>query len=319
MLWLQCAVDGVFENLFVPSGTQMPCYTPLQAYRSRRDGSVIFVERGDCDSLQLPCGQCIGCRLERSRVWAVRIMHEAQLYRENQFLTLTYDDAHLPEHGQLVYKHFQDFLKRYRKHVAPSKIRFFAAGEYGDTTKRPHYHACIFNHFFSDAKPVRQLTPTHKYYTSEALTKLWGKGNCTIGLLTFESAAYVARYCLKKVTGKPAKDHYLNLDQLTGELVQMEPEHCRMSLKPGIGTGWYNNYKSDIYPSDEVIMNGKTMSVPRYYDKRYQKESAIEMEALKFARDQKSRANYLDNTPERLAVKEQVTQARSDLNKRKLS
>ncbi len=132
----------------------MPCYHPLSAFQCA-DGSIVFHERrwyNTVKTLSLPCGQCIGCRLERSRQWAMRCMHEAQLHENNCFITLTYDNTHLPSDGSLHYKDFQLFIKRLRKKFGNTRIRYYMAGEYGENFGRPHFHACIFGHDFHDKK-----------------------------------------------------------------------------------------------------------------------------------------------------------------------
>ena len=226
----------------------MTCYTPINAFRSPRltDAgklSISFTPKtGYADlPIKLPCGQCIGCRLERSRQWATRCMHEAQLHEENMFLTLTYDDEHLPR--SISKREMQLFLKRLRKSLPSKKISYVYCGEYGDKTQRPHYHALIFGHRFDDCK-IHSKTKNGQYlYTSEKLQNLWQKGHCLIGSVTFESAAYVARYCLKKITGKNADKAYERLDPQTGEIYQITPEFFQPSLKPAIGLRWLKNIK----------------------------------------------------------------------------
>lgn len=182
------------------------CVCPLSAWQTE-SGAIVFAERGNIRrSLTLPCGQCIECRLERSRQWGVRIMHEASLHDANSFVTLTYNDENLPHDGGLVYRHFQLFMHRLRKRV-PSKIRFFMCGEYGENFGRPHFHACIFGLDFVD-KTLWQVRNGVKLYRSKKLESLWEFGYSSIGTVTFESAAYVARYIMKKVTGDAAETHY---------------------------------------------------------------------------------------------------------------
>jgi len=172
----------------------MPCRDPLKGYRSRERNpsgkrSIVFSAReGFHDQpVNLPCGQCIFCRLERSRQWAIRCIHEAKLHEENCFITLTYSDQHLPSHGGLVLSHFQDFMKRLRFKFSHIPIRFFHCGEYGERSSRPHYHALIFGLDFVDKYHYRTVND-QKYYRSPTLERLWDKGNSMIGDLTFESA-----------------------------------------------------------------------------------------------------------------------------------
>lgn len=296
----------------------MPCYHPLPAFRSPA-GDITFNVAGFLKpNLQLPCGRCIGCRLERSRQWAVRIMHEAQLHKQNCFVTLTYDAEHLPADLSLDYRHVQGFLKRYRKQIYPKFIRYFVAGEYGDKRQRPHYHAIIFGHLPDDLR-LHSKTGGNELYTSEFLSQCWGFGFVSIGALTFQSAAYVARYVVKKVTGPQADRHYEMVDPLTGELTKRMPEFCRMSLKPGIGAGWYAKFKGDVFPHDYVVTRGSKNKPPRYYDKLLEREDPDLMQSIKDSRAERAKDRQDDFTAERLAVKETVDQRRvSDFLKRKL-
>ncbi|WNK13598.1 MAG: replication initiator protein [Microvirus sp.] len=292
----------------------MPCYHPLRAFRLE-DGSITFVERGRLDgSLELPCGQCIGCRLERSRQWAIRCVHEASLHKQNIFLTLTYRDDALPAYGSLSYRHVQLFLKRLRRHIAPMKVRFFCAGEYGEELRRPHYHMCLFGWSPSDPYPVAK-----DLYSSKLLEQLWPHGHASFGEVTFASAGYVARYCLKKINGKDARHHYeAGIDPTTGEVITLEKEFAHMSLKPGIGAGWFKKYSTEVYPFDEIIINGKPVKPPKYYDKLFDKIPFNDLDQVRAQRELDAYNLRSDNTSERLAVKEQVTTARSNLSKRKL-
>lgn len=286
----------------------MPCYFPLTAYR-RPGGGISFSDKigyKDCP-VQLPCNQCIGCRLERSRQWALRCMHETTLHDENCYLTLTYNDENLPYGGSLNLKDFQLFMKRYRKSIK-QKIKFFHCGEYGEELSRPHYHAIIFGHDFHDKKHHKTINE-NPLYISETLDKLWGMGHCTIGAATFDSAAYCARYILKKVTGDKAQQHYTKTDPYTGEVFELKPEYCTMSRGEGIGKGWFNKYHTDIYPRDEVIVKGKRCQPPKYYDTQFEKMDQEGLIKIKSERIKKSKQHTENNTPERLAVREKVKQA----------
>lgn len=286
----------------------MPCYRPLQAWRQRGNDpgqpKITFTKHDDmATGIQLPCGQCIGCRLERSRRWAVRIMHEAQQHEANSFLTLTYDDDQLPKDGSLNKEHFQLFMKRLRRRSS-SPLRFFHCGEYGDENLRPHYHACIFGDDFLDDRVQDKITQAgDKLYTSKRLSEVWTYGYSWIGALTFESAAYVARYCLKKVTGKKAEAHYAG----------RTPEYVTMSRRPGIGADWFLRYSREVYPSDSVVMRGKEMMPPPYYDKLLEKTDPRLYEAIKKERasEQLSPSDcdyeqWVEHFGTRLRVKEEV-------------
>ena len=166
---------------------------------------------------KLPCGQCVGCRLERSRQWAIRCMHEAQMHEDNCFITLTFNPESLDDRSNpwsLDVRDFQLFMKRLRKKYGAG-IRFYHCGEYGELNKRPHYHACIFGFDFPDKRLWKVTNSGHRLYISESLDELWPFGFCTIGNVTFESAAYVARYIMKKVNGDAAADHYEWIDEDT--------------------------------------------------------------------------------------------------------
>jgi len=293
----------------------MPCYNPLQGWRSKVANvsgkrSIVFNRNQGFEDLkiELPCGQCIGCRLEYSRQWAIRCVHESQMYDQNCFITLTYDDVNVPHDGSLNKKHFQDFMKRLRKHYKANKdnpIRYYHCGEYGETFNRPHYHACLFNHDFTD-KVLWQTKNNCRLYTSDALSKLWPYGYSIIGDVTFDSAAYVARYIAKKVTGKLADDHYQG----------RQPEYCTMSRRPGIGKAWYDKYKSDLFPHDKTIIKGKEVPIPKFYYTLHDLDDPSLNQQLKFKR-KKCAEQKGDNSIRRLRVKEKCKEAQiKTLNRR---
>jgi len=261
--------------------------------------------------MTVSCGQCIGCRLERSRQWAVRCMHEASQHSENSFLTLTYRDLSLPEGGTLVKRDFQNFMKRLRKKYSGRKVRFFHCGEYGDSLGRPHYHALLFGLDFEDKLLHKKSNSGDDIFTSKILDSVWQLGHAYIGSVTFESAAYVARYCLKKRTGHSADEHYEFIDPDTGEVFNRQPEYITMSLKPGIGAGWFDNFKSDVFPNDEVIVNGLKVKPPRYYVRRLS-----EPELILLRKKRLGTFNRADQTPERLIAREAVAVAKNGLFKR---
>lgn len=308
----------------------MPCYHPISAYRPRAGGPILFVERGDCDPLQIACGQCRGCRLERSRQWAVRCMHEAQMHECNCFVTFTYDDEHVPAGGVLVYRHFQDFIRKLRKvFKKKGNISYYVAGEYGEEPKkplwwrlvdgipvgRPHFHALLFGIDFNDKFYWRQSPAGFKLFRSSALEQVWTFGGCEIGSVSFESAAYCARYVMKKMNGDRAETHYRVVD-VDGEVYARPPEFNRMSLKPAIGLRWLEKYHSDVYPDGKVVVRGVRRNAPRYYDKKYisvDEERAAELAVLRY---NEAKPFAADNTIERLAAKEIVAEAREKMLKR---
>lgn len=300
----------------------MPCYKPLQGYRSRTVNasgkrSIVFSpQEGYADlPVEVACGQCIGCRLERSRQWAVRCVHEAQLHEQNMFVTLTYDNKHLPADGSVHVEDFQAFMKRYRKRFG--KVRYFHCGEYGEETRRPHYHALIFGHRLPDLRIHKQM-PYGPLYTSALLEQVWGQGLCTVGEVTFDSAAYVARYVMKKVTGEQAERHYESVDTETGEIGRVFPEYVTMSRRPGIGADWLKQFGDDVYPHDYVVVNGVKVSPVRFYDRKYQEENPEEYKKIKYARLARAGKNWANNTPERLRTREVCATAKLSLKKRNI-
>lgn len=254
----------------------MPCYYPVGTYDL--DGAVCY----------RPCGGCIGCRLDYSRSWQIRCQHESTMHDENSFVTLTYNDENLPKNQSLQKKDIVNFIKRLRKELYPKQIRFFGGGEYGNKLDRPHYHLLIFGHQFDDTevfqggkyhfkRNFRKNNDQNTIYTSKKLEKIWGKGFITIGEATFESAGYVARYSIKKITGKLAPFHYYGI----------QPEYAFMSRMPGIGKKWIEKYLSDVYPKDFLTINGIKFQPPLYYDNYYKQVNPEGYQKLKQRRKEK--------------------------------
>lgn len=268
------------------------------------------------------------------------------MHRYKSFVTLTYDDKHLPTDRSLNYRHYQLFMKKLRKAVpprpkgceagggtnnhnnsskiaddAPQKtvarhlltegtIRFYMGGEYGDQYGRPHYHAILFGVEFADRVYHGKTPAGSKIYISETLDKLWGKGYASIGDVTFESAAYVARYIMAKRTGDGEKHYYNIIDPETGEIHKRKKEFNNMSRRPGIGAAWMEKYHSDIYTTGKAVVRNAKTNPPRYYDKIYKKIDELALEGIQYARLVEAMAQAHDNTPERLLVKEEVQKAR---------
>lgn len=283
----------------------MTCYHPLPAFRTAT--GITFKERSGEDhigTIEIPCGQCVGCRMRRAEEWSLRVMHEASLYKHNCFVTLTYGRDCLPENGSLCYEDFQLFMKRLRFHFRGRTIRFYMCGEYGDGGGRPHYHACLFNVDFPDQVPAGKSKSGEIYYKSELLARLWGHGIVSVQPLVRETAGYCARYIMKKALGKNAASAYERVNE-DGEVLQLEPEFARMSLRPGIGSGWFERYVSDVYPLDAVVADGVRHRVPRTYD-RWAKRAGLDLDEIEFERQKRARAAFADNTDERRQVREVV-------------
>lgn len=313
----------------------MACFHPRRGLRCA-GGQLRFPRTGIPLALQgndlvvtVSCKQCRGCRLEYSRQWAVRLSHENKAHKLSSFVTLTYSDDHLPENGGLVLEHVQSFLGKLRKHMDRShtgpppspKLRYFHCGEYGDTKGRPHYHFLLFGIDFHEDREKHKVVRGNQLYTSETLAKLWGKGDVkqqTIGSVTYQSSAYVARYIFKKINGDPAKEHYETVNTSTGEVYQVKPEYCTMSRRPGIGSLWIKTYHSDVYPSDEVSINGKHARPPSYYDTQYEIIDPKSLERVKLRRITKAKKHASNNSPARLRVREQCQIKKTERLKRTL-
>lgn len=325
----------------------MPCFKPINAWRSKtlnENGKrpIVFNIRDAYLDMPItvPCGKCIGCRLEKSRQWAIRCMHEASLYEDNCFITLTFKNSNLPKDGSLDVEIFQRFMKRLRrrcegtsqvwnekkqKYINP--IRVFYCGEYGTVCKncskskilcecgnfvkalgRPHFHACIFNYDFKD-KYAWSRRNGHTYYRSDLLEDLWNyQGHCIIGDLTFESAGYTARYVTKKLDGKLALDtnHYFShWDNETGEMIEKVKEFAQQSRNPGLARWWYDKFKGDVYPEDCVVVNGKKVKPPKFYDRLLEEEHPTDYLLIKSERKSKAEQKS-DESLERIIVREEI-------------
>ena len=237
------------------------------------------------------------------------------LHEQNCFISLTFDDKWLPDSFSVEKREWQLFAKRLRKKLGSKKIRFLSSGEYGDESYRPHYHALIFGHDWPDKKIWKRNKDGSYLYTSEQLSSVWPYGLATSGAVTYKSAAYVARYVLKKMGGELAADHYLRVHPLTGKLVQVQPEFATHSNKPGLGSGWFDKFKSDAFPSDFIMVDDKKHSVPRYYTQKLKEHEAKQIKRRRMAKAVKKKA---DQTPARLKVREEVFAGRIKLLKRSL-
>lgn len=225
----------------------------------------------------VPCGQCLGCRLDWAADWSVRCEKEAKMWPHNCFITLTYNDDELPvgatTRSTVSKREWVLFMKRLRKEYGEG-IRFFATGEYGDKNDRAHYHALLFNHHFPDQLHWR-VHHGHQLYRSPTLERLWPYGFSTIGNVTYQTANYVARYVVKKLRGSIAAREYLDRD----------PPFCLMSRNPGIGASWLDKHSSDVYPGGSIIYGeNKQRRAPRYFDKLHSREKPFEVATAKGAR-----------------------------------
>lgn len=242
----------------------------------------------------------------------MRCMSERQLHDEAMFLTLTFSDTHLPAGGSLDHRLFQLFMKRLRKH-AKKKISFYMCGEYGPELGRPHFHACVFGFRFADCVRFKKVS-TGVLYRSPTLEKLWPLGHSSIGDVTYESAAYVARYVCEKITGDSAVGWYQRVDPVTGEIHELVPEYNRMSLRPPIGANWMRLFWQDVGADGTMVYQGKEKKIPKYFERMM--KSLAQFEDLEYRRELQARLCSSEATDERLAVAETVAKARLSLGKR---
>ncbi len=312
----------------------MACYSPLKGYRDPISNGLVFYKTST--PLSVACGQCLGCRIDRTFVWAMRIVHEAHLHERNCFITLTYrneeectaeerrDGYYVPKDYSLNKTHFKLFIKRLRKKYKNEKIKYFHCGEYGDENLRPHYHACLFNCSFEDQQ-IYDNTEGRGLYSSATLEKLWRYGFSTVAELNFATASYTAGYILKKITGKKALDTYLRSDDY-GEAFWVTAPYTTMSTGNkkgkhlGIGAKFYEKYKKDFFPSDESPIPGKGIykKVPRYYQNILEGTEPGLLGLVKEKRAEFIRKHAADFTPERLKDKYNCACAAQQRKKRTL-
>lgn len=267
------------------------------------------------DTKEIICGQCIECRIRKAQEDSQRCMAEAQTSEHDcYFLTLTYDDEHLPEpilsfpyhdvpgevHDKPVLcsplkkKDFQDWIKRFRMQLERKQgfkgVRYFYCGEYGSQSNRPHMHVLLFNVDLPDLEVAftRSLTSGKdiKYFQSKFVSDSWGQGFVSISPLTWENIAYTCRYVMKKKTGKHSEAY---LKKCFEAQVQPVPyEFTNRSTKPALGRAYYEEHKDFIHEFDKVLMpNGKELKPAKYYDKLYDLEDPEAMAAIKLLRERK--------------------------------
>lgn len=300
----------------------MTCFHPLRAYKSlavnpetKKHGIVFQSTKAliEGSSFNLPCGQCRGCRMDLARDRAVRCMHEAQMHGRSCFVTLTYGAEHVPRDYSIRKRDLQLFHMRCQEFFGPGKS-YNGVGEYGDTDGRPHYHSLLFGIDFSEDRKRWTKRNGHQTWRSDKLEELWPFGHCEIGSVTPQSAGYCARYSMKKVTGLRADDHYFRVSPVDGELHRVEAEFCLSSRRPAVGLRWLRRYKSDVFPSDFVVVDGTPVPVPKYYQLKL---AEVERSVLKRNRLRKDFADLparhrrkADRTKARLLVREEVAAAR---------
>lgn len=280
----------------------MTCTRPIGAYRAP-GGSIAFSSKAGYGDrpLTLPCGKCLSCRQRKAQEWAVRCAHESQLHESSLFVTLTYSDDHLPADGGLDHSHFREFMRRARRRWG--RLRYFMCGEYGEQYGRPHYHALVFGAPVPrDRMEIESKSEAHRLWRSEEIDDLWRLGAAPFGSVTFASACYAAQYTLEKLG-------------LPGAYGDRRPPYCTMPRRPGIGSGWFEKFGGDVYPSDQVVLEGQKFRPPRYYDLKLPEP---ELEQLKERRARRALEGAEHKTPRRLRDREKVAEARAALAGRHL-
>lgn len=298
------------------------CSSPRDAWKSAEGGRLSFHEKRGFDiAVRLPCGQCMPCRVSKRNAWMVRCrMEQAAASGDSSFVTLTYDDDHLPPGGSVLPRDRSLFLERLRKEVLAlgfPALRYYGCDEYGPETFRPHYHILFFGFWPPDAVKVHSRSP---YWSSVLLSDVWGKGQVSVGTVTDASIGYVSAHNVDKLTGPKAAAAYSRVDPDTGEVVELLPPRTFMSRRPGIGAPFLARFASDVMnPSQDfyVLPGGATAGIPRYIANRIafldsrlatDRETSRQLEAL-------SPERQWDSSPARLKVREAVLIARTNFHK----
>lgn len=272
-----------------------------------------------------PCGQCIQCRLSYARDWSVRLDKENKCHESSSFITLTYDDEHLPDGGSLVKDDIALFHKRLHNRLLRSRgygIRFYYSGEYGDTFKRPHYHSIIFGFDFPDKKFYKRNERDEPIFVSEFLSDLWPAGRNGIGMVSFDSCMYVAGYVTKKLSTPHDSEserrfaaEYGRLDA-DGRFYLVEPVFSEMSRRPGIGSAWLAKFGSETYRDDKLVVNGALVRPPRYFDNLYLDVDPARMEQVKKVRRVRGIKFNKQFTSRRSYAMERITKAKLGVRKK---
>lgn len=288
----------------------MPCYKPLKAWRDASSRGITFnPSKAYIDQpVQIPCGQCLSCRREKARQWAIRCDKEMKQHQDNCFITLTFDDQRVKDPLSLVTlqkRDFVNFMKRLRKNTGVKGIKFFHCGEYGEKHSRPHHHAILFGYDFPDKKPIQDSKLGHKQFDSEILLKAWqNQGDVTVSEANFATAQYIAKYCTKVWTESKASPR--TQDQIYNGVL---PEYISMSRGgrngKGIGYGFYEDYKEETYRDDNVVINGQKMKPPKYFDSLYKEENPKHLAKIKQHRQQLAEGHEEYGDWDRLKEKEE--------------
>lgn len=300
----------------------MACYSPLNAFKTttpNKNGKfpIVFKEEGTLGArpVTIPCGKCIGCKIDKSREWTIRCINELTVHDSNCFITLTYDNVHVPENQSIDIKDFQDFMRELRRKYAPKKIRYFACAEYGEQGDRPHFHAILFGIKFDDS--LDYVINGKKLWSSGELSKIWTKGFNTVGEATSESISYVAGYVSKKIQREMENEGFVNIESGEDDIWFRKREVVMMSRRPGIGYMWFKRYHKSIMKDDFLINEGFQFKVPRYYDKLHEAIDKGNHDLVKYNREYGYARQRFKNKEEK-DTKRMRTKERLQLRKLKL-
>lgn len=339
----------------------MVCFKPKKAWKLNfnrldvpaniyeKQKKITFKKPSNLDNyqeLEIPCGICLGCRLDHSNSWACRIMLESYDHKENSFITLTYNNENLPKtengHMTLVKKDIQDFIKRLRFHLN-KKISYFSCGEYGGKTFRPHAHLIVFGYKPKDLKLHKYSETENNMYISQELEKIWGKGYVCIEDVTYKSACYTARYVQKKAGLTPTKrkltgevEEVEKIDERNGEIYistinktltekydkyGREKEFIIMSKKPAIGLNYWLKNKDKIKRNGGILIkiDDKVVlkPIPRYYKKLWEREDIEELYRFKY-KSQKNLACKRNEMLKRISTNENRCEELTEQAKNKI-
>lgn len=288
------------EQKFLQPKIQYPVtfddYDSSKARHFRRHQATIYPKYKE---LNLPCGVCFGCRMDNSRMWSLRLMHEGKFSSSSYFVTLTYRPEDMPLYGDLNYEHLELFWKKARhRFQGDVPFRYFACGEYGDKTLRPHYHFAAFDFNLTDLRLFKN-TDHGPYFLSDELADCWEHGHVIVAQLDWMTAAYIARYVTKKMRGKNVRFYPDECaDPETGEI----PSFCveRAFQSKGLGLRWYEAHKDEVWNLDGCLYANKYMvSPPRYYFKQLEKADPDKALAIKQKRLVEHPFEYIDPEKDR--------------------
>lgn len=238
------------------SASNVACYHPIPAWRTPNGAISLAKEQRDSFRLRLPCGTCLGCRMAAARSWSLRCQLELQQHSQAAWTTLTYDEQHKPP--TLDKRHLQLFFKRLRKQLGSNRnVRYFASGEYGEQTDRPHYHAILYGINEHDQNLIEDR---------------WQMGHARTVAANWANIKYTAGYTAKKI-GYKEKMIPDQIDLRTGEVYNWQPPFIQMSRRPGIGANakkWPQSWRA------YAIQDGYKIPVPRYLHESWKQQASRE-------------------------------------------